>query len=136
MDVPEALDFVRGHHRGVLATRRADGRPQLSVVVAAVDDAGRVVISTREPAVKARNVRRDPQVSLLMFSDEFFGPWVQLDGTATVLSLPDAMEPLVDYYRSLSGEHPDWDEYRAAMARDRRVLLQITVERAGPNQAG
>ena len=88
------------------------------------------------PAVKARNVRRDPQVSLLMFSDEFFGPWVQLDGTATVLSLPDAMEPLVDYYRSLSGEHPDWDEYRAAMARDRRVLLQITVERAGPNQAG
>ena len=136
MDVSEALDFVRNHHRGVLATRRADGRPQLSVIVAAVDDAGRVVISTREPAMKARNIRRDPFVSLLVFTEDFFGPWVQLDGTATVLSLPDAMEPLVDYYRRLSGEHPDWDEYRAAMARDRRVLLQITVERAGPNQAG
>ena len=136
MDVSEALDFVRNHHRGVLATRRADGRPQLSVIVAAVDDAGRVVISTREPAMKARNIRRDPFVSLLVFTEDFFGPWVQVDGTATVLSLPDAMEPLVDYYRSLSGEHPDWDEYRAAMARDRRVLLQITVAQAGPNQAG
>jgi PPOX class probable F420-dependent enzyme len=136
MDVSEALDFVRQHHRGVLATRRADGQPQLSVIVAAVDDAERVVISTREPAMKTRNVRRDPQVSLLVFTDDFFGPWVQLDGTATVLSLPDAMESLVDYYRQLSGEHPDWDDYRAAMERDRRVLLQIRVERAGPDRAG
>jgi len=136
MDVSEALDFVRNHHRGVLATRRADGRPQLSVIVAAVDDAGRVVISTREPAMKARNIRRDPFVSLLVFTEDFFGPWVQLDGTATVLSLPDAMEPLVDYYRRLSGEHPDWPDYRAAMQRDRRALLQITVAQAGPNQAG
>jgi PPOX class probable F420-dependent enzyme len=136
MDVAEALDFVRHHHRGVLATRRADGRPQLSVVVAAVDDAGRVVVSTREPAMKTRNARRDPAVSLLVLTDAFFGPWVQLDGTATVLSLPDAMEPLVDYYRRISGEHPDWDDYRAAMARDRRVVLQIRVERAGPNRAG
>ena len=136
MDVSEALDFVRNHHRGVLATRRADGRPQLSVIVAAVDDAGRVVISTREPAMKARNIRRDPFVSLLVFTEDFFGPWVQLDGTATVLSLPDAMEPLVDYYRRLSGEHPDWADYRAAMQRDRRVLLRITVAQAGPNQAG
>ena len=136
MDVSEALDFVRNHHRGVLATRRADERPQLSVVVAAVDDADRVVISTREPAMKARNIRRDPFVSLLVFTEDFFGPWVQLDGTATVLSLPDAMEPLVDYYRRLSGEHPDWPDYRAAMQRDRRALLQITVAQAGPNQAG
>ena len=136
MDVSEALDFVRNHHRGVLATRRADGRPQLSVIVDAVDDAGRVVISTREPAMKARNIRRDPFVSLLVFTEDFFGPWVQLDGTATVLSLPDAMEPLVDYYRRLSGEHPDWADYRAAMQRDRRALLQITVAQAGPNQAG
>jgi PPOX class probable F420-dependent enzyme len=136
MDVGEALAFVRQHHRAVLATRRADGRPQLSVIVAAVDDADRVVVSTREPAMKTRNLRRDPQVSLLVFTDDFFGPWVQLDGTATVLSLPDAMEPLVDYYRRLSGEHPDWDDYRAAMERDRRVLVQIRVERAGPDQAG
>ena len=136
MDVAEGLDFVREHHRGVLATRRADGRPQLSVIVAAVDDGGRVVISTREPAMKARNIRRDPNVSLLVFTDSFFGPWVQLDGTATVVSLPEAMEPLVDYYRRLSGEHPDWADYRAAMERDRRVILRIEVEQAGPNQSG
>jgi PPOX class probable F420-dependent enzyme len=136
MDVSEALDFVRQHHRGVLATRRADGRPQLSVIVAAVDDADRVVISTREPAMKTRNIRRDPSVSLLVFTDGFFGPWAQLDGTATVLSLPDAMEPLVDYYRRLSGEHPNWADYRAAMERDRRVMLQIRVEQAGPNRSG
>jgi len=101
-----------------------------------VDADGLVAISSRETAIKVKNLRRDPRASLCAFNDGFFGDWVQLDGTAEILSLPDAMEPLVEYYRSLSGEHPDWDDYRAAMERDQRLLIRIRVERAGPNVAG
>jgi PPOX class probable F420-dependent enzyme len=136
MDVAAALDFVREHHHGVLATMRKDGRPQMSPIAASVDADGLVAMSSRETAIKVKNLRRDPRASLCAFNDGFFGDWVQLDGTAEILSLPDAMDPLVEYYRSLSGEHPDWDDYRAAMERDRRLLIRIRVERAGPNVAG
>lgn len=136
MDVTTALAFLRDHHHAVLSTPRGDGRPQLSPIVANVDADGLIAISSRETAVKVKNLRRDPRASLCIFSDGFYGEWVQIDGTATILSLPDALEPLVDYYRSLSGEHPDWDEYRAAMRRDQRVLIRIAAERAGPNVSG
>ena len=136
LDVGTALSFVRANHHAVLATTRADGRPQLSPIVANVDADGLVAISSRETAVKVKNLRRDPHASLCVVSDGFFGEWVQIEGRATILSLPDAMEPLVDYYRSLSGEHPDWADYRAAMERDRRVLILIHPERAGPNVSG
>jgi PPOX class probable F420-dependent enzyme len=136
MEPDEARAFLREHHRGVLATTRADRRAQLSPVLGAVDDAGRVVISTRETAYKVRNVRRDPYASYCGFGDRFFGPWVQVEGPAEVISLPDAMDGLVAYYRSISGEHSDWDDYREAMRRDQRVLIAITIERAGPDRTG
>jgi len=136
VDLDEARTFLRVHHRAVLVTRRANGDPQLSPVVCAIDADGMVVVSTREAAMKVKNLRRDPRVSLCVLNDGFFGDWIQVDGTATILSLPEAMEPLVEYYRSLSGEHPDWDDYRAAMARDRRVLVRIDIERAGPDRSG
>lgn len=136
MDPDRARDHLRRHHRAVLATRRADGRAQLSPVVAAVDDDGLVVISTRETAIKTKNIRRDSHVSLCGFTDDFFGDWVQVDGTATVVSLPEAMDLLVDYYRKISGEHPDWDEYRDAMREQRRVVLRIGIDAAGPDVAG
>ena len=135
MDVDAGLAFAREHHQAILSTRRRDGSPQMSPVACAVQD-GQVVISSRETAVKAKNLRRDPRTSLCVFSEGFYGPWVQLDGTASIQSLPEAMEPLVEYYRSLSGEHPDWEEYRAAMTRDQRLLVRITVERAGPDISG
>ena len=136
MTPDEARVFLRSQHHAVLATTRSDGRPQLSPVLAAVDDAGRVVVSTRETAVKARNVRRDPHVSLCVFPDGFYGDWLQVEGTAEVVELPAAMEPLVDYYRRISGEHPDWDDYRRAMTAERRVLLRFEIERAGPTTSG
>lgn len=136
MELDEARAFVRDNHWGVLATYRKDGRPQLSPVDATLDAAGRLVISSREPAYKVRNLRRDPRASYCGFTNNFFGNWVQVDGTATIVSLPEAMDGLVDYYRSISGEHPDWDDYRAAMLRDRRVLIVITPERAGPDRSG
>ena len=136
MDLDVARDFLRTHHRAVLATFRADGRPQLSPVTTTVDADGRAIISSREPAVKVRNLRRDPRASLCVFTDRFFGEWVQVDGTAEVVSLPDAMELLVDYYRRSAGEHPDWADYRAVMERDRRVLIRVTVTRAGPDISG
>ena len=132
MDLDEARAFLREHHRAVLATVRTDGRPQMSHVSVGVDDEGRAVISTREGAFKVRNVRRDPRVSLCVSSEDFWKS-IQVDGTATVVSLPEAMEPLVDYYRGVAGEHPDWDEYRAAMQEQQRVLLRIDIERAGPD---
>jgi PPOX class probable F420-dependent enzyme len=130
------LDFLRRNPRGVLATYRRDGQAQLSPVLAAVDAEDRVVISTREGAMKTLNLRRNPHAGLCVLSERFFGEWHGLEGDAEVLSLPDAMEPLVDYYRRVSGEHPDWDEYREAMARERRVLLRITVDRSGPTRQG
>jgi PPOX class probable F420-dependent enzyme len=105
-------------------------------VTAAVDDEGRVLISTRETAVKTRNLRRDPRASLCVLNDGFFGDWIQAEGTAEVVPLPEAMELLVSYYRSVVGEHPDWDDYRAAMERDRRVIVRISLTRAGPDISG
>jgi PPOX class probable F420-dependent enzyme len=136
VDTGRAASFLRTHHRAVLATSRSDGMPQLSPVACAVDDESRVLISTRETAVKAKNLRRRPHASLCVFTDAFFGEWVQVEGDAEVISLPDAMDLLVDYYRRVSGEHPDWDDYRAAMARDRRVIVRITITRAGPDVSG
>lgn len=136
MDIAEALGFVAQHSHTVLTTLRKDGTPQLSPVDVAVDDEGLVVISSRETAYKTKNLRRDPRAWLCVLSDEFYGQWVQLEGTVDVQSLPDAMEPLVDYYRRLSGEHPDWDDYRAAMVRDSRCLLRVTVTKAGPDKQG
>jgi PPOX class probable F420-dependent enzyme len=136
VEISEALEFVQGNHRGVLATARADGKPQLSPVSATVGAGGRVVISSRETAYKVRNLRARPFASYSGFTNGFFGPWVQVEGPVEIITLPDAMEPLVDYYRSISGEHPDWDDYRAAMVRDQRVIIAITVERAGPNVSG
>ena len=115
---------------------RTDGTPQMSPVVVALDGAGKLVISTRQTAYKLRNIRRDPRVWLCVIPDAFFGNWVQIEGVAEILELPDAMEPLVEYYRTLSGEHPDWADYRAAMARDQRVLVRIDPTRAGPTRSG
>ena len=136
MTPTEAQDFLRTHHRAVMATFRSDGRPQLSPVGAVVDAQGRVVISTQETTVKARNLRRDPRVSLCVLNDGFYGDWVQVEGTAEIVSLPEAMEPLVDYYRAAAGEHPDWDDYRAAMVREKRCVVRFPIERAGPTVAG
>ena len=136
MDLEHARDFIRLNHHAILHTFRADGSPQMSPVACGVDDDGNVIVSTRETAMKTRNVRRDPRASLCVISDGFFGEWVQVDGTATVVSLPDALDGLVDYYRKVAGEHPDWDDYRAAMERERRVLLRISIDRVGPNQSG
>lgn len=136
MDLDKARDFIKENPRAVLATLRRDGRPQMSPIIAAVDDQGRLLISTRETAYKTKNVRRNPDVSLCFVNPNFFGQWVQVDGTVEIISLPEAMDLLVDYYRRLSGEHEDWDDYRAAMERDRRCVFRISIERAGPDRSG
>ena len=134
MEISAALDFLRANHRSVLITRKQDGQLQPSPVNHGVDGSGRVVISSREPAYKVRNLRREPLATLCAFTDGFYGAWVALDGTADIISLPDAMEPLVDLYRQVQGEHPDWDDYRAAMVRDQRVVIAITPVSAGPDR--
>jgi PPOX class probable F420-dependent enzyme len=137
MDVDGAREFIREHHRGVLATRGPGGAIRQSPVVAAVDDAGLIVISSRETAYKVRYLREDPRAQLCVFTDRFFGGWTWVEGTADILSLPDAMEPLVDYRRRFADAvGMDWDDYRARMERERRVLIRITPKRAGPTRQG
>jgi PPOX class probable F420-dependent enzyme len=136
MDLDEARAVVREQHHAVLATMKRDGTPQLSPVAVGVDGDGRIVVSTRQTAYKTRNLRRDPRTYLCVLPDGFFGRWIQISGTAEIVELPDAMEPLIDYYRRTAGEHPDWDEYRAAMVQQRRVLLRITPTSAGPDRQG
>jgi PPOX class probable F420-dependent enzyme len=136
LDLDRAREFLRTHHRAVMATMRRDGTPQMSPVACAVAADGSVVVSSRETAVKTKNVRRDPRAWLCVFPDGFFGDWVQVEGDVTVVSLPEAMDGLVDYYRAVAGEHPDWDDYRAAMEREQRVLISLSLTRAGPDIAG
>jgi PPOX class probable F420-dependent enzyme len=136
VEIPRAVEFIRANHRAVLATRRSDGSPQLSPVTVTADDDGRVLVSTRETAVKAKNLARDPHASLCVMNDRFFGEWVQAEGTAEIIRLPDALDLLVEYYRRISGEHPDWAEYRSAMVRDKRVIVRIAISRAGPDISG
>ncbi len=130
VDIDEARAFLAENHRAVLVTRRADGGVQTSPVLSGLDGDGRVIISSSEATAKVRNLRRDPSAAVCVTTDRFFGAWVQIDGTPEIVSLPEAMEPLVDYYRRIAGEHPDWDDYRAAMVRDRRALIRISIERA------
>ena len=132
----ELLAFLRPRHHAVLMTRRADGSPQLSPVTCGVDGEGRIVVSTYPQRAKVVNARRHPEVSLCVLSPKWDGAWVQVDGRAEVLDLPEALEPLVDYYRSISGEHPDWAEYRAAMARQGKALIRITIDAWGPVATG
>jgi PPOX class probable F420-dependent enzyme len=132
----ELLDFVRPRHHALVITVRADGQPQASPVTCGVDAEGRIVIATYPERAKTRNARRNQQVSVVVLSDDFGGPWVQVDGRAEVLDVPEAIEPLVDYYRSISGEHADWDEYRQAMVQQGKSLLRITPVRWGPVATG
>ena len=136
VDRDALLDFLRPRSQAVLLTRRREGGAQLSPVTCGVDGEGRIVISTYPQRAKVASARRDPDVSLCVLSPEWDGPWVQVDGRAEVLELPDALDAFVEYYRSISGEHPDWDEYRAAMVRQGKALLRITVTGWGPVATG
>ncbi|GAA2682538.1 TIGR03618 family F420-dependent PPOX class oxidoreductase [Streptomyces aculeolatus] len=136
VDLAGLLDFVRPRHRALLLTRRADGSPQASPLTCGVDDAGRIVVSTYPERAKTRNARRDPRVGIVVLSDEWNGPWVQVDGAADVIDATEDVEPFVEYFRNISGEHPDWDEYREAMVRQGKSLIRITPERWGPVATG
>jgi PPOX class probable F420-dependent enzyme len=134
--LPELLEFIRPRHRAVLITTRRDGRPQSSPLSCGVDDAGRIVISTYPQRAKTGNARRDPRVSLCVLSDDWDGPYVHIDGHAEVIDMPEALDGLVEYFRSIAGEHPDWDDYRSAMHRQNKSLIRITIDRWGPIATG
>jgi PPOX class probable F420-dependent enzyme len=130
------LEFIRPRHQAILTTVRSDGRPQMSPITMGVDVDGRIVVSSYPERAKASNLRRTPQASVCVLSDDFGGEWVQIDGTAEVIDLPEALEPLVEYFRVIAGEHPDWDEYRAAMIEQGKVLIRVTIDRWGPIARG
>ena len=138
VDLNALLEFVRPRHQMILVTTRRDGSPQLSPVTGGVDDPGRIVISSYPERAKLHNLRREPRASVLVLSDDFGGAWVQLDGPAEVLDMPspEAEDGLVEYFRCISGEHPDWDEYRAAMRAQGKSLIRVTPQRWGPIATG
>ncbi|MCX2730253.1 PPOX class F420-dependent oxidoreductase [Saccharopolyspora sp. NFXS83] len=133
---PELLEFLRPRHHALLVTERGSGRPQISPVTCGVDSEGRIVISTYPDRAKTVNARRAEQVSVCVLSDEFNGAWVQVDGRAEVIDQPESVEPLVDYFRSISGEHPDWEEYREAMRKQGKSLIRVTIDDWGPIATG
>ncbi len=132
----ELEDFLRPRHRGVLLTTRRDGRPQSSLVTMGLDNAGRIVVATYPERAKVHNLRRDPRASMVVLSEAFDGEWVQVDGSAEVVDLPEALDGLVEYFRVISGEHSDWAEYREAMARQGKSLIRLGIERWGPIATG
>ena len=136
VSLPELLDFVRPRHRMVLTTFRSDGSMQSSPVSGGVDDAGRIVIASYPQRAKSANIRRTPLASVMVLSDEFNDAYVQVDGDAEVIDLPDAVEPLVEYFRAVAGEHSDWDEYRRAMVDQGKSLIRVTPRRWGPVATG
>ncbi|MDE0580580.1 MAG: PPOX class F420-dependent oxidoreductase [bacterium] len=136
VDRAEMEEFVRPRHRGVLLTTRRDGRPQSSLVTLGLDTSGRVVVSSYPERAKSINAKRSPAASMVVMSDEFGGEWIQLDGTAEVLDMPEALDGLVEYFRVISGEHPDWDEYRQAMAHQGKCLIRLTIDQWGPISKG
>jgi len=136
MELEHAREFARRHHHAVIATRTSSGGIQQSPVLVSVDAQGHFIISSRETAYKTKHLRRDPRAHLCVFTNKFFGDWIFVEGEAQVLSLPEAMEPLVDYYRGLAGEHSDWEEYRESMRREKRVLISVRADRVGPDRRG
>ncbi|MFI1394636.1 PPOX class F420-dependent oxidoreductase [Streptomyces sp. NPDC020681] len=136
VELDELLSFVRPRHRAILLTRRADGTPQGSPLTCGVDDSGRIVVSTYPERAKTRNAKRDPHVSVIVLSDDWDGPWVQIDGEAEVLDAPESVEPLVEYFRNIRGEHPDWAEYREAMLKQGKSIIRVTPVRWGPVATG
>jgi PPOX class probable F420-dependent enzyme len=132
----DLLDFVRPRHRMVLTTLRANGSLQSSPVTGGVDEQGRIVIASYPQRAKSANIRRTPKASVVVLSDEFNGPYVQIDGHAEVIDVPEAVQSLVDYYRAIAGEHPDWDEYRSAMLTQRKCVIRVTPQRWGPVATG
>ena len=136
MDAAAAREFLKVNHRAVLATMKTSGEPQLSPITVGIHDDGRAMISTRETAMKVKNLERDARAWLCVFTDQFFGEWVQIQGDVEIVRLPAAMDLLVDYYRRISGEHPDWDDYRKAMTDQRRVMLLVDLAKVGPSVSG
>jgi PPOX class probable F420-dependent enzyme len=132
----QARKFVANNHQAVMITHRSAGGLQTSPVTVGIDSDAKVVISSRETAYKVRNLRRQPTATLCVFTDTFIGPWIQIDGHAEIVPLPQAMERLIDYYRRISGEHPDWDDYRRAMVDQQRVLIRLTIDTVGPTHTG
>ena len=133
IEIDKAKEFLTKHHWGILATRRKNGALQMSPVTVGLDEQGRAIISSRETAYKVNNLRRDPRAALCAITSSFHGEgWVQINGNAEVISLPQALDTLVYLQRQAYGEHKSWPEFHERMARERRVIIRINIESVGP----
>jgi len=136
VDSEGLADHLVGNHKWVLSTTRSDGRPQMSLVTGGGLHDGRLVVATYPSRVKVKNVLRNSNVSVIVMGSKFDDAWVQVDGDAELVDMPEAGDLLVDYYRVVSGEHDDWDEYRQAMSDQGKCAIVITPTRWSPISTG
>lgn len=130
------VEFATGKHSFVLTTTRRDGRPQMSLVTGTITPEGELLISSYPQRAKTHNIKNNPNVSVLIMGGAFNAAWIQVDGTAQAIDMPDAGDGLVEYFRGISGEHSDWDEYRQAMQDQGKSIIRIDPTSWSPISTG
>ncbi len=137
MEIADAQKFLRDNHHGVLVTRKKDSSLQMTLVSPVIDDEGKVIITSRESTYKVKNIKRNPQISLLVYGDQFNGSnYIQIDGRAEIIPLPQAMDIVLDWHRQIRGVPANWDEIREKTKTERRIAMRVTIERVGPQNKG
>jgi PPOX class probable F420-dependent enzyme len=133
MEMTEAQEFLKDNHHGVLVARKKDGSLQMTLVSPVIGRAGKVVITARDTTFKVKNIRRNPQVSLLVYGDKFNGSnYIQIDGQAEVIPHPEAMEIVLDWHRQIRGEPSNWEEVRRKTLAEGRIAILVTINKVGP----
>ena len=133
MEIADAQKFIKDNHRACIAVRQKDGWPQMTLVTPGIDAAGRIILTSRGTTYKVKHLRRDPKVSMLIFGEQFSGSkFVQIHGSAEVVDLPHAMDGLIDWYKTVRGEHKNWEDYKQQVTDEKRVLIRINIEKVGP----
>ncbi len=133
MEISEAREFLKNHHRGCLVTRKKNGSLQMTLVSPGLDVGGGAIITARDRTYKIKNIKRNPQISLLVFGDEFHGSnYIQIDGKAEIVPHPEAMDIVLNWYRQIHGEPKSWQEVREKILAEGRVAIRVTIEKVGP----
>lgn len=133
MEIADAQEFLKQNHRGVLVARKKDGSLQMALVSPTIDADGKVIITSRDSTYKVKNIRRNPQISLLVFGEQFNGSkYIQIEGKAEIIEHPRAMDIVLDWHRQIRGEPADWEEVRKKTLAEGRIAMRVTIEKVGP----
>ena len=137
MDISEAKGFLKGKEHGVLVARKKDGSLQMTLVSPVIGANGDLIITSRETTYKVKNIKRNPQISLLVFGEKFNGSnYIQVDGKAEIIPQPQAMDIILDWHRQIRGEPENWDDIKKKTIAERRIAMRINIDKVGPQRRG